>query len=318
MTFTVSDIARAREQLGTHVVETPVWPWQGVFLKLELFQRGGSFKTRGALISTLGLEKAALAAGLTTVSAGSHAIAVAHAARVVGTTAKVVVPRTANRARIERCRTLGAEVELVEDIHAAFVRVREIETAEGRTFVHPFEGPAMALGGATLGLELARQVPDLDAVIVPIGGGGLCAGVSTALKLLRPACQVFGVEPTGADTMRRSLIAGRPQSLDRVATIADSLGAPRAEPYSFALCQRHLDDVVLVDDESIRRAMRLLFSDAKLVVEPAGAAALAALRGPLRERVQGKRVAVIVSGSNIDLATFSAHVGMTEGAQERA
>ncbi len=183
--------------------------------------------------------------------------------------------------------------------------MQQIEAEEGRVAVHPFEGPLTALGTATVGLEFMEQAPDLDAVIIPIGGGGLCAGMATAIKQLNPRCAVYGVEPEGADTMRRSFAAGTPQAIDTVRTIADSLGAPYALPYSFDLCRRHVDELVLIDDEAIRRAMGLLFSDMKLAVEPAGAAATAALCGPLRERLQGGRVGLIVCGANIDLASFS-------------
>ncbi len=302
------------------VVTTPVRRWQDpaleaivgagtqVFLKEELFQRTGSFKPRGALSNMLDLAPEALARGVVAVSAGNHAMAVGYAAKVLGTTAKVVMPNTANPFRVERCRRLGAEVELVADVHRAFERVHEIEAAEGRTFVHPFEGPLTAMGTATVGLELTRQVADLEAVIVPIGGGGLCAGVASAVKQAQPACQVFGVEPEGADSMKRSFAAGSPQSIDAVRTIADSLGAPYAAPYSFELCRRFVDEVVLVDDDALKRAMLLLFESAKLAVEPAGAAATAALCGPLLERLRGKRVGLIVCGANIDAATFSRYL----------
>ena len=174
--------------------------------------------------------------------------------------------------------------------------------------ISPGNGSRTALGTATLGLELSRQVADLDAVSVPIGGGGLCAGVAAALKQAQPRCQVFGVEPEGANTMARSLAAGSPQAIDAVRTIADSLGAPHAAPYSFDLCRRFVDAVVLVDDDALRRAMLLLFRSAKLAVEPAGAAATAALCGPLLDRLRGRRVALIVCGSNIDAPTFSRHL----------
>ena len=315
---TLERIRAARERLGDLVVTTPVRRWPDdalglaagttVFLKEELFQRTGTFKPRGALTVMLDLPAAVLARGVTAVSAGNHAMAVAYAARVLGSTARVVMPKSASPFRVARCRELGAAVELVEDVHRAFERVREIEREEGRTFVHPFEGPLTALGTATLGLELVEQVEDLEAVVVPIGGGGLCAGVAAAVKLARPSCQVFGVEPTGADTMTRSLAAGTPQAIDAVRTIADSLGAPHAAPYSFDLVRRYVDEVVLVDDDQIRRAMLLLFASAKLAVEPAGAAATAALVGPLRERLALRRVGLIVCGANIDAATFSRHL----------
>ena len=315
---TLERIRAARERLGDLVVTTPVRHWQDdalglaagsrVFLKEELFQRTGTFKPRGALTVMLDLAPAALARGVTAVSAGNHAMAVAYAARVLGSTAKVVMPKSASPFRVARCRELGAEVELAEDVHRAFERVRQIEHAEGRTFVHPFEGPLTALGTATVGLELMEQVADLQAVVVPIGGGGLCAGVASAVKLARPSCRVFGVEPTGADSMTRSLAAGTPQAIDAVRTIADSLGAPHAAPYSFDLVRRYVDEVVLVDDDQLRRAMLLLFASAKLAVEPAGAAATAALMGPLRERLNGLRVGLVVCGANIDAATFSRHL----------
>ena len=197
----------------------------------------------------------------------------------------------------------------VGDVHEAFSEVRRIESEEGRAFIHPFEGRTTITGTATLGSEWASQIPDLDAVIVPIGGGGLCAGVALAIKELQPSCLVFGVEPEGADTMHRSFAAGRPQAIDEVRTIADSLGAPHAEPYSFALCRRYVDDLVKVDDDEICSAMELLFDEMKLAIEPAGAAATAALRGPLRERLRGRRVGLLVCGSNIDAVTFSRYIG---------
>jgi threonine dehydratase len=318
--ITLEAVRAVRERLGDLVDRTPVRLWRDpafdhlvgaetrVFLKEELFQRTGTFKPRGALTVMLDLAPAVLARGVVTVSAGNHAMATAYAASVLSTTAKVVMPKTANPFRVEACREMGATVELVDDVHQAFARVKEIEETEGRTFVHPFEGPLTALGTATLGLELAEQVDDLDAVIVPIGGGGLAAGVSAALKLAQPRCRVFGVEPTGADTMHRSFAAGSPQAIDKVRTIADSLGAPHAAPYSFALCRANLDELVLVDDDQMRRAMRLLFRSAKLAVEPAGAAATAALCGPLAERLRGRRVGIIVCGANIDPETYSAHL----------
>jgi threonine dehydratase len=323
----IDDIRANRQRLGELVTTTPVRRWDAeavaqavgtgteVILKEELFQRTGSFKPRGALTVMLDLDEAARARGVTAVSAGNHAMALAYAARVLGTSAKVVMPKTANPFRVRGCRELGAEVELVDDVHVAFDRVRQVEAEEGRTFVHPFEGYGTALGTATVGLELLEQAPELDAVIVPIGGGGLCAGVAAAVKQARPQCQVFGVEPEGADTMRRSFEAGSPQAIDKVRTIADSLGAPHAATYSFGLCRRFVDDLVLVSDDALRRAMLLLFESAKLAVEPAGAAATAALCGPLRERLRGRRVGVIVCGANIDSETFASHLAAARSAR---
>ncbi len=317
---TLAEIRETRERIDPYVVETPVWQWQNryitetmgqqsdVFLKMELFQNTGTFKPRGALSNMLALETEALARGVTAVSAGNHAIAVAYAAHILGTSAKVVMLSYANPARIEMCHDYGAEVELVDEAHAAFERARQIESEEGRTFIHPFEGKGTVLGTATVGWELCHQVNDLEAVIVPVGGGGLCAGVATAVKLLQPRCQVFGVEPEGADSMSRSLASGKPEAIEAVRTIADSLGAPYALPYSFEMCQKYVDDVVLISDDEMRQAMLRLFNGIKLAVEPAGAAATAALCGPLRERLQGKRVGIIVCGTNIDVATYATHI----------
>lgn len=317
--ITLADIEATRGQIARYVVETPVWHWRNreireaagaeeVFLKLELFQHTGTFKPRGALSNMMALDKEAVARGVTAVSAGNHAIAVGYAAQILGSSAKVVMPRSANPARVARCRAYDAEVVLVDNVHEAFDRVHQIEAEEKRAFIHPFEGPLTVRGTATVGWELCRQVEDLAAVIVPIGGGGLCAGIATAVKLMQPGCQVFGVEPEGADTMKRSFASGRPEAIDAVRTIADSLGAPHAAPYSFELCRQNVDDLVLISDDEMRRAMLLLFEGTKLAVEPAGAAATAALCGPLRGRLQGKRVAVIVSGTNIDVATFAGHI----------
>ncbi len=323
--FPSLDAIRAnRARLGDLVITTPVRRLVDdalaravgadttVWLKEELFQRTGSFKPRGALSVMLDLDADALARGVTGVSAGNHAISLAYCARILGTTATVVMPRTANAFRVQVCRELGATVELVDSIAAAFARVREIEATEGRTFVHPYEGPKTALGTASVGLEFVEQVREagdaLDAVLVASGGGGLSAGVACAVKQASPGTAVFVIEPEGADTMHRSFAAGTPQAIDAVRTIADSLGAPRAEPYSFAMNRMFADDVVLVTDDQIREAMRLLFRSAKLVTEPAGAAALAALMFPLRARLDGQRVGVIVCGANIDAATYSAQL----------
>ena len=245
---------------------------------------------------------------VTAVSAGNHALAVAYAAKVLQTTAKVVMLESSSRSRVLGCQEYGAEVLLASDVHRAFDMVRAIEEQEGRVFVHPFEGPNVALGTGTVALELMDQSEGLEAVIVPVGGGGLCAGVSNCVKKIASQCQVYGVEPEGADSMHRSFAAGKPESIDRVRTIADSLGAPHAAPYSFELCRQNVDRLVKVSDEELCRSVALMFRDLKLAVEPAAAAACAAYLGPLRESLRGKRVGLITCGSNIDAATFHTHL----------
>ena len=321
---TIDAIRANRARLGDLIITTPIRLLSDdavaaaagestrVWLKEELFQRTGSFKPRGAFSVMLDLDAAALARGVTGVSAGNHAISLGYCARKLGSSAKVVMPKNANPYRVQMCRDLGVAVELVDNVHDAFTRVKEIEATEGRTFVHPYEGPKTALGTASVGLEFIDQTRaagvTLDAIIVAAGGGGLTAGVAAAVKQMSPATVVYVVEPEGADTLLRSFKAGSPQSIDAVRTIADSLGAPRCEPYSFALNRQFVDEVVSVSDDQIRDAMRLLFRSAKLAVEPAGAAALAALMFPLRARLDGKSVGIVVCGANIDPATFAKHL----------
>jgi threonine dehydratase len=317
---TLADIQATRERIDPYIVQTPVWHWRNrditeivgtdtqVLLKLELFQHTGTFKARGAINNILSLDEDTRRRGVTAVSAGNHAIALSYAGKILGSPAKVVMPQNANPARVALCRSYDAEVVLKPNVHEAFAEVKRIEKEEGRTFVHPFEGRNTVLGTATVGYELTQQLPELDAVIIPVGGGGLCAGIATAVKLSQPHCQVYAVEPEGADSMRRSLASGKPESIDAVRTIADSLGAPFAAPYSFSLYQKYVDELVLVSDNDLRRAMLRLYQGTKLAVEPAGAATTAALVGPLRHKLRGQRVALIVCGSNIDIPTFAQHV----------
>jgi len=315
---TLERIRSTATAIAPFINATPVQSWREreleallgadteLFLKLELFQRSGSFKVRGVIANMLALSRDALARGVTAVSAGNHAIAVAYGAHALGTSAKVVMLRSANPARVAAAEAYGAEVLIAPDGPTGFEMVERIAVEEQRAFVHPFEGPLTALGSATLGLEVAEAMPDLDAVVVGVGGGGLAGGASAAIKLVQPRCRIYGVEPIGADSMHRSFAAGSPQRLESIDTIADSLAPPMSLPYSFALCRANLDQLVKVSDRQIRDAMGVLFREMKLAVEPGGAAATAALLGPLAAELRGKRVVVIVCGSNIDLATFNA------------
>lgn len=309
----LEEVQALRQQLAKWLLVTPVLrcaalestTGAAVHAKLEFMQRTGTFKPRGALSVLLDLDEAQLAAGVTAVSAGNHAIAVAFAARQLGSSARVVMPRTANPLRVRRCQDFGAEVILADDAHEAFARAETIRDEEGRYLVHPFEGPRTTLGTATLGAELCEQTGDFDVLLLPIGGGGLCSGVASVVRQLRPSVRILGVEPEGADTMHRSFASGRPEAIDEVRTIADSLGAPWALPYSFSLCRQTVDELVRVSDEQLSAAMRFLFRDMKIAVEPACAATTAALLGPLRGKFSGLRIATLFCGSNIDWPTFA-------------
>ncbi|STY31216.1 Phenylserine dehydratase [Legionella wadsworthii] len=312
----LNEIRKAQKILSDKILLTPVWEWKSpekntlfgkkteLFIKLETLQYGGCFKLRGALLNMMALSSEELKKGVVAISAGNHAIAVAYAAQILGTHAKVVIPKTANPFRVQRCQSYGAEVIYCDTVHEGFEQVQKIAADEARTFIHPFEGYHTALGTATLGLEFAEQTKNLDAVIVAIGGGGLCAGVANAFSQAQPSCHIYGVEPTGADTMNRSFIANRPMAIDKVQTIADSLGAPKAEPYSFQLCKKNVDKLVTVEDEALIAAMKIIAQELKMMVEPACAAGLAALLNPLKDQLDGKKVGIIFCGSNMDVATF--------------
>jgi len=317
-TPSLAALREAAARLAPHVLRTPTVPWPGdsppggvgeLHVKLELLQKGGSFKPRGALNTLLAARAAAdagddsagdVAAGAVAFSAGNHAIATAWAGRTLGIPVEVVMPESANPFRVARCRELGAEIVFGRDIADLVAKVADIRAREGRVLVHPFEGPATVEGTACVGLELADDVSDLDAVIVPVGGGGLIAGIATAFAHVQPDCLVIGVEPEGARGMTASLAKGAPLARVDVATIADSLGAPFHTPYAFALVERHVSRVVTVTDAALVDGMRRLFGEMNLAVEPACAASLAALSGPLAGALAGRRVALLACGSNID------------------
>ena len=261
----IQEIQALRDRLTELTLRTPVLRCAAleeqmganteIFAKLEFMQRTGTFKARGALATLQTLSKDELAHGVTAVSAGNHAIATAYAAQAMGTSAKVVMIPSANPSRVASCKSYGAEVVIADDVHHAFSLAEQIQEKEGRFFVHPFEGPSIALGTGTVGLEICEQVDRFDALIVPVGGVGLIGGLSNAVKQLRPEVEIIGVEPVGADSMHRSFNSGVPEKLDKVTTIADSLGAPFAMPYSFALAKKNVDRLAMVDDLQLQKAM---------------------------------------------------------------
>jgi threonine dehydratase len=311
-------IAATRRELAPWVATTPVFARQGIAagpegatleFKFELLQNAGTFKARGAFANILALDAAQKARGVTAISAGNHAIAVAYAAQKLGVPAKVVMLASANPARLALARACGAEVLLAPDGATGFQMVADIQASEGKFFVHPFNGLRTVLGTATLGAEWAEQSGGLDALVLPIGGGGLAAGVATAFKQAMPDLVIYGVEPEGANGMARSFTEAGPIKMGAMSSIADSLCAPHTEAYSYGLCRRAITDLVTINDDDLRGAMHLLFEELKLAVEPACAAATAAACGPLRARLAGKRAGVLLCGSNTDLATFTRHMG---------
>ena len=315
---TMDEVRSVATAIAPWVVRTPVHSWRGgeiasrlgdetqVHAKLELLQRTGTFKARGAVNNLMHLSEEQRRRGITTVSAGNHAIATSYAASCFGTHAKVVMIATANPARVAAAKRYGAEVIMAHDGGSGFAMVERIMREEGRALVHAFEGKNVTAATAGIGVEIFEDVPDVDAVIVPIGAGGMCSGVALAIKRLRPQCKVYGVEPFGSGVMTKSLKAGSPQHVEKITTIADSLGPPMTLPYVYAMVSQFVDEVVQVDDDQIAAAAALLFSEMKLAVEPAGAASTAGMLGPLREKIRGKRVVPIVCGSNIDADGYCA------------
>ncbi len=311
---TLSAVKRAQEQISGKVHHTPVKSSASLgrmfgcnlFLKEELFQRTGAFKLRGALVRIAALSAQERRQGVCTVSAGNHAQGTALAANMAGIPCLVVMPVNAVRSKVDATRDYGAEVILHGDLTTIFERVHQEEKDRNLTFIHPFDHPDIIAGQGTVGLELMEDVPDLDLVIVPIGGGGLASGVAAAVKGLSPGTRVIGVEPFGADAMWQSLQSGRPETLARLDTIADGLSAPFAGERTLAHISRLVDDVVRVTDQEIVTAMRLLATRCKIMAEPAGAAATAALAaGKITGLTPRSRVAVIVSGGNIDLGRLA-------------
>jgi threonine dehydratase len=312
----LSMIRAARERIAGRLHVTPTMSSRRIgassagvrlFLKCENLQKTGSFKARGALNKLSQLDETARARGVVTVSAGNHAQALAWAARSVGIHATVVMPAAASPAKVAASREYGAEVVLhgATSIEA-FGRARDLERDRSLTFVHPFDDELICAGAGTAGLELLEQIDDLDVVVIPIGGGGLISGMVVAIKEMNPKIRVYGVEPTGAPSMRLSLDAGHAVHLQSVNTIADGLAAPMAGELNYEIVRRYLDDVVLIQDDVIAEAVRELLSSAKLLAEPAGAAATAAIMTravPLRD---GERVAAVVSGGNVDMAKLTA------------
>ena len=273
-----------------------------VVLKLEHFQKTGSFKVRGVANTLRQLPDEARGRGVVSLSAGNHAQALAWGAARLGITATIVMPATAVASKVAATRGYGGTVVLTEgDMLATALEIGE---REGRTLVHPFDDPRVIAGQGTVGLELLEQVPDVDVVVVACGGGGLLSGVAAAVKRLRPAVTVVGVEPEGGDIMTRSLAAGSPQRMANT-TIADGLAAPFAGQHTFAHCRALVDAWHVVPDAEIVDAMKVLMARCKLVVEPAAGAAIAPLLTGRLRVPPSATVVPIICGGNVDLARLA-------------
>ncbi|HEY8449378.1 MAG TPA: threonine ammonia-lyase, partial [Bacillota bacterium] len=306
---TLADVRAAAAALRRVVYRTPLvragqllGGERELYLKAENLQRTGSFKVRGAYNRIRQLSPRQKRRGVVTASAGNHAQGVALSAAAAGVTATIVMPRHAPLIKVTATRALGAEVELVGDtFEEALAHAWDLCRQRGAAFVHAFDDPAVIAGQGTIGLEILADLPRTATVVVPIGGGGLIGGIGLAVKALRPDVRVIGVEPEGAAAAFAARRAGRLVPLERVATIADGLAVKEPSPLTFSLIERYVDDIVLVSEDEIVRAIVTMLERAKLLAEGAGAVGVAAvLAGKVPPAGDGETV-VVVSGGNIDI-----------------
>ena len=311
---TLADVQAARERVRPYVHRTPVLTSQTldervgarVFFKCEIFQRVGAFKARGAFSRLTLLTAEERARGVVAFSSGNHAQAVALAARELGARATIVMPKDAPALKVAATRGYGAEVILYDRLGGESREeiARKIVEEQGATLVPPFDDDAVIAGQGTLALEFLEEVPDLDVLVTPCGGGGLLAGCAVAAKGLSPAIRLWGVEPEAGDDVKRSLAAGHPVTIPLPATIADALQTTRPAERTLALIGALTQGILTASDEEIRRAMALLAARMKIVVEPGGAIAFAALLHGKVPEAAGRRIGIVLSGGNVDPDRF--------------
>ena len=303
--ITLDDIHSARERIHGHVARTPLAPsttlskrlGAKVYLKLELFQKTGSFKVRGAFNKVLSIPEQQRGRGLVAVSGGNHAQAVAYVSRQLGLPALILMPQSTPRNYIEATRGYGAEVVLVPNAAEAFQRITAYES-EGWTSIHPFDDPLVIAGQGTVGLEIVEDEPDVTDVVASIGGGGFIGGVATAVKSLRPGVRIWGVETVGADAMSKALALGRPVQLDAITSIARTLGAPSVSERTLSMATKYLESVTLVPDSEAVSALRFLLERAKVLTEPAASCTLAAADRLGDRFTTDSRVVLVLCGGN--------------------
>ena len=314
--ITLREIEGAATRIAGRVHRTPLLGSRSLgeqtgtrlFLKAECLQRTGSFKVRGALNKVDELDAGARARGLIGVSAGNHAQALAYAARAAGAQCTVVMPANASQTKAAATEEYGGNVVLHGNVAQAFELMESLRAQHGYTLVHPFEDAAIMAGQGTVGLEIMQDLPDVDVIIVPVGGGGLISGVAAAAKASKPQVRIIGVEPVGAAAVSVALGAGRVQRLERVETIADGLGAPMTGDLVLEHVRAFVDDVVTVSDAAIASALRTILLRTKLLVEPAGAAGFAALASGAVD-CAGRTVAIVLSGGNVDAVRLREMLG---------
>lgn len=310
----LADIAGARGRIAPFVKRTPLersgslseHVGTSVFVKYELFQKTGSFKARGAFNKLLSMPESERAKGVVAVSGGNHAQAVALAASELGVRAVILMPASTPQVSVDATRCYGATVDLRPTIAEAFAAIEDYQK-EGMAFVHPFDDRLVMAGQGTVGLEIIEDLPDVTDVIVSIGGGGLAAGVSTALKESNPAIRVWGVETEGADAMSQAIAAGKPVRLAAITSIAKTLGAPIVSETTLAVTEKNIEGVTVVSDAEAVEAMAFILERLKVITEPAAACTLAAALRLKEHFTPESRVVLILCGGNTgadDLCRF--------------
>ena len=311
MSVTLGMILEARERLKGVAQRTGMVQFKAlcdehtqVYLKTEDLQSTGSFKVRGAYIKIASLTPEERGCGVIASSAGNHAQGVALAAKAFGVPATIVMPAGAPLSKVMATRELGATVVLHGSVYDdAYAEACRLQKETGATFIHPFDDPMVIAGQGTIGLEIMDDLPDVNTIVVPIGGGGLASGVAAAVKMLHPNVRVVGVQAAGAAGMKASLEAGHVVELDSAKTIADGIAVKHPGELTFALCRQYLDEIVTVDDDEIAQAILFLMERGKMVAEGAGAAPVAAIIN--RKLYISGKVAAVISGGNIDVTMLS-------------
>lgn len=299
--YTLKDVVRKTDLIAAPKLRAD----SQIYLKTENLQVTGSFKVRGAYYKISQLSEEEKKRGVIACSAGNHAQGVALAATKNGIPSLICLPDGAPISKVEATKNYGAEVCLVEGVYDdAYQKALELKEEKGYTFIHPFDDENVIAGQGTIGLELLEQLPDVDAVIVPVGGGGLISGVAYAIKMLNPKVKVYGVQASGAPSMQQSLEQGKVKVLDGVSTIADGIAVKEPGEHTFALCREYVDEIVTVTDDEISTAILMLIEQQKLIAEGAGAVSVAAALFD-KVPVKGKKVICLVSGGNIDVTILS-------------
>lgn len=306
---TLDDIRNARETIHGKVHRTPMMSASALgemagvqlFLKCEQFQKTGSFKPRGALNTLAHLSDEDQARGLVSASAGNHAQGLSYAARAYGAQATIVMPADAAQAKVDAVRGYGGHIVFAESVNTMFEKMLELAHEHGYTIAHPFDNPYVIAGQGTIGLEILNDVPDADYVFVPIGGGGLISGIATAIKETNPRVKIIGVESTAGGAYYASRQAGENTRVVCSPSIAGGIICPMIGVNNYPLMEKYVDDVVVVNDDEIKAAIRLLLERCKLLVEGAGAAATAAVLADKVSLPQNARVVPVLSGGNVDL-----------------